>query len=258
MPAARKLYAELKGAGDANQRVRIIRKLESLEKNYGSEQSHNDVLRTMIDQNIQPQANLAKVELVEKMYQKNQLTEAFNEARRQQGSGMPKDLKARLRFVQAKVLEQEFLKQSVKSRAERVGTVLAIKTEKLVKAQEALQDTIKLGNARVSMEAFEHLYGCYSHYVKTLQEMPTPAGLTPEDEKAFRAELSNLVVPLEEKSVDTLAQAVQFAKKQPFLDNTAVRLENELNLLNKQVVIQVAPPMAKPEVMLPVLAGVSQ
>ncbi|MBX3021692.1 MAG: tetratricopeptide repeat protein [Bdellovibrionales bacterium] len=256
MPAARKLYGELKTNANAEQRVKIMRKLEALEKNYGSEQSHAEVLRAMIDQNIQPQANLARVELAEKMYAKNQLTEAFNEARRQQTSSMPKDLKARLRLIQAKVLEQEFLKQSVKSRAERVGSVLAIKTEKLVKAQEALQDTIKLGNARVSMEAFERLYGCYAHYVKALKEMPTPAGLTAEDEKAFRAEIDNLVVPLEEKSVDTLAQAVQFARKQPFLDSTAVRLENELNVLNKQVVINVAPSLTKPEVMLPVVAGV--
>lgn len=258
MPAARKLYGELKNAGDAKHKQRILAKMEGIEKNYGSDQSHAEILKIMIDQGIQPQANIAKVEMVEKLYEKNQHTEAFNEARRLQGGGMPKDLKARLRLVQAKVLEQEFVKQSVKSRAERVATVLAIKTEKLQKAQEALQDAIKLGNARVSMEAFERLYGCYSHYVKTLKEMPTPTGLSDEDAKAFRAELDNLVVPLEEKSVDTLAQAVQFAKKQPFLDNTANRLEAELNTLNRQVTPNVAPALVKPEVMLPVLAGVSQ
>lgn len=258
MPAARRLYGELRSQGDLKQKQAILAKIEAIEKNYGSEQSHADVLRVMIDQGVQPQANIAKVEMVEAQYKKGANTEAFNDARRLQGGGMPKDLKARLRLVQAKVLEQEFLKQSVKSRAERVGTVLALKTEKLTKAQEAFTDAIKLGNPRVSIEGFEHLYTCYSGYVKALKEMPTPAGLGEQDAQAFRAEIDNLMMPLEEKAVDTLAQAVQFAKKQNFLDDTAERLENELNALNKQQSTSLAPKLAKPEIMLPVLAGVNE
>lgn len=256
-PQARKLYAELKNTGDLAHRTKILLKMEELEKNYGTDATHSAALKSLVDQNIQPYASLAKVQLVEAEFEKGQMTEAFNEARRLLGSSaVPRDLKARLRFVQAKVLEQEFLKQSVKSRAERVGTVLAIKTEKLTKAQEALQSAIKYGNAHVSVQAFEHLYGCYSSYVKSLKEMPTPAGLTEADAKAFRSELDNLVIPLEEKSVDTLAQAVQFAKSQPFLDSTASRLENELNMLNKQMVVDVAPQVTKPSVVVPVLGGV--
>lgn len=258
MPAARKLYGELRASGDAAQKQKILAKMEAIEKNYGSEQQHADVLKLMVDQGIQPQASLAKVALVENLYKKGSFTEAFNEARRLQGGAMPKDLKARLRLVQAKVLEDEFTKQSVKSRAERVATVLALKTEKLQKAQEAFQDAVRLGNARVSLEAFEHLYGCYSHYVKALKEMPVPTGVSEQDAQAFRAEIDNLVVPLEEKSVDTLAQTLTFAKKQPFLDGTVARLEKELNTLNKQAAIDVAPVLSKPDVMLPVVAGVSQ
>ncbi|NJL25452.1 MAG: hypothetical protein HC902_09940 [Calothrix sp. SM1_5_4] len=194
---------------------------------------------------------------MESLFQKGNHTEAFNESRRLLGMGLPADLKARVRFVQAKVLEQEFLKQSVKSRAERVATVLAIKTEKLQKAQEALQSAIKFGNPKVSIDAFERLYGCYDHYVKALKEMPVPAGLSEADAKAFRAELDNLVIPLEEKSVDTLAQALQFARKQQFLDGTVARLERELASVNKQTIFNVAPEIEKPEIVLPVLAGVS-
>jgi hypothetical protein len=153
------------------------------------------------------------------------------------------------------VLESEFLKASVKSRAERVGQVLAIKTEKLEKAQEALQSAIKYGDPRVSMDAFQRLYGCYSEYVKQLKEMPVPVGLGPEDAKAFRAELDHLVIPLEEKSVDTLAQAVQFARQQQFLDGTAVRLQAQLDELNRQMNTNVAPAVEKPELVLPMIAG---
>ncbi len=256
-PQARKLYNDLKGHGDQASRTRMMNKLEALEKNYGTAQSQAEMLKVLIDMNIQPQANMAKVAVVEKDFEKGRNTEAFNEARRLLGSGMNANQKARLRMVQAKVLEQEFMKASVKSRAERVATVLAIKTEKLQKAQEAFQSAIKYGDARVSMDAFEHLYGCYSHYVTSLKEMPIPAGLSADDAKAFRAELDNLVVPLEEKSVDTLAQAVKFAKQQQFLDGTAARLESELAKLNQQTQTNLSPEIEKPDLVLPVLAGVN-
>ena len=168
---------------------------------------------------------------------------------------MSPNQRARLRLVQAKILEQEFLKSSVKSRAERVGVVLAIKTEKLQKAQEAFQSAIKYGDARVSLECFERLYGLYASYVKALKEM-SPSGLSAEDANAFRAEIDNLVVPLEEKSVDTLAQAVKFARQQQFLDGTAARLEGELNKLNGQVNHSLVSEIEKPDVALPILAGV--
>ena len=256
---ARKLYQELRGQADPNLRTRMMGKLESLEKYYGSEQSHNEILKQMIDLNIQPQAALAKVQMVEQQFQKGRFEEAFNEARRFLGSSqLSPNYKARLRLVQAKILEQEFLKQSVKSRAERVGTVLAIKTEKLQKAQEAFQSTIKYGDPRSSLEAFERLYGCYSHYVTALKEMPTPVGLNAEDEKAFRNELSNLVVPLEEKSVDTLAQALKFARSQQFLDGSVERLEMEFNKVNHQPNGIVLPDLEKPELVLPMLAGGAQ
>lgn len=256
---ARPIYGELKDKGNYENRVRMLNKLEAFEKNYGTQKTHGDVLKVMVDSNVQPYAGEAKVKLVETAYEKGNSTDAFNEARRWLGSSqLSKNHKARLRLVQAKVLEQEFIKQSVKSRAERVATVLAIKTEKLQKAQEALQSAIKFGDPRVSIDAFERLYGCYSHYVTSLKEMPVPAGLSAEEAKAFKAELDNLVIPLEEKSVDTLAQAVTFARKQQFLDSTAARLEAELMKVNQQAAGVVLPEPQKPQMVVPLitLAGV--
>src|SRR5262249_19248981 len=158
---------------------------------------------------------------------------AFNESRRllSGGSNLKSAQRARVRFVQARVLEKEFLQQSVKARADRIATVLSFKTEKLDKAQEAVPSAIQFCHAPVTVQALEHLYGCYSSYVSALKAMPAPAGLSGADEQAFRTEIDKLIVPLEEKSVDTLAQAVAFAKKQQFLDGTTNRLQSELNRL---------------------------
>ena len=63
-------------------------------------------------------------------------------------------------------------------------------------------------DARVSVESFERLYGCTRLTLKR-SKGSVAVGPHAEDAKAFRAEIDNLVVPLEEKSVDTLAQAVK-------------------------------------------------
>lgn len=258
-PNAKKLYNDLKDKGDSAHRTRIMNKLEAMEKAYGMPRDQEAILQQLIAMNIQPQASQAKVKMIEQLYERNKHTDAFNEAKQYLNSSqMNANQRARLRLVQAKVLEQEFLKQSVKSRAEKVGVVLAIKTEKLTKAQEALQAAIKYGDPTVSMDAFERLYNCYASYVKALKEMPTPSGLTKEDAEAFRTEIANLVVPLEEKSIDTLAQAVQFAKKVSTIDGTAARLEAELEKLNGQMNTSIAAPLAEPQIMLPVIAGVGQ
>jgi len=254
---ARRLYMDLKSQGDSALRTRIMIKLEAFEKSYGTAGQQAAILQQMIDMNIQPQANMAKVKTIENYLAQGNNEKAFNEAKHYMGSSaMNANQKARLRLVQAKVLEQEFVKQSVKSRAEKVATVLAIKTEKLQKAQEALQGAIRYGDPTVSLEAFERLYNCYAHYVKALKEMPTPSGLSKEDAEAFRNEISNLVVPLEEKSVDTLAQAVQFARKTASIDSNAARLEAELDRVNQQVSSAVAVPLTVPQIMVPVVAGV--
>jgi TolA-binding protein len=255
---ARKIYGELKSQGDAALKSRMVNKLEAFEKAYGTPAQQAAILQMMIDQNIQPQANMAKVKNIENLLAQGKHSDAFNEARHWMGaSSMNSNQKARLRLVQAKVLEQEFIKQSVKSRAEKVATVLAIKTEKLQKVQEALQSAIKYGDPQVSMEAFERLYNCYTHYVKALKEMPTPTGLSNDDNTAFRGEIANLVVPLEEKSVDTLAQAVQFSRKHSSLDGNAARLEAELDRVNQQTTMSLAVPLTEPQMMVPVLAGVN-
>ena len=86
------------------------------------------------------------------------MTKAFNTAKRIiSHDSLPKDLLARARFVQARVLEDEYRKQSVKAKMERVGIVLAIKTEKLEKAQKAFQSAIRYGDSPTSVKALANL-----------------------------------------------------------------------------------------------------
>lgn len=253
--SARRLYQQLQRENPAK-RDELLVKQELVEKNLGTDDSHRAILQVMIQSNIQPQANQAKVQMVEKLYEQGKLSDAFELARKYLGAGLENSHKARVRFVQAQILMKEFFASSVKSRAERVATVLAIKTEKLDKAQTALQTTIKYGNPETSVKAFEALFECYNHYVTALRTMPTPAGLTAADEELFRNEISSLIIPLEEKGIDALAQAVEFARKQKFLDDSLSRLENKLARMNQSSSPETSIRFVVPEVALPIVAGV--
>jgi TolA-binding protein len=257
VPSARKLFKDLRSrTQDSKKKLELLNKMAALEETFGNEASKAEMQKQLIDHDVQPYANDAKVKRVEAILAKGNMTEAFNQSRHLLGSSaMTANDKARLRMVQAKVLDQEFRSQSVKSKVERVATVLALKTEKLQKVQEALQSAIKFGDPGVSLEGFEMLYGCYSHYVKALKEMPVPAGVNEQDAKAFRAEIDQLVIPLEEKSVDTLAQAVEFAHKQVFLDGRGARLEAMLAKINQQNAVDLSPTLEKPHPVIPLLAG---
>lgn len=79
-------------------------------------------------------------EILEEIYSSGDPSEAFNEAKKIVSLGKSaKKALARARFIQAQILEKEFYNQSVKSKAERITVVLALKTEKLEKAQQAYQ-----------------------------------------------------------------------------------------------------------------------
>lgn len=255
---ARRFYEDLAKRKSPKEYDAFLLKLEDFEKNYG-DAGRLQVLRTqVIARGIQPAANNAKVSEIEAVLASGKNSEAFHDARRALArSGWTSSDKARLRFVQAQVLVDEFTSQSVKARADRIAMVLAIKTEKLEKAQRALQAAIKYGDPEVAVKASEKLYECYAHYVEALKTMPTPAGFTAEDETVFRNEIQNLIIPLEEKSVDTLVEALKFAKKNNFLDGSIQRLERELAALNKRPDQATTLEFSQPGMVIPVWKGAS-
>ena len=140
--------------------------------------------------------------------------------------------KAKARFIQAQILEEEYERQSVKSQLDRFTVVFALKTEKLEKAQKAYQSAIRYGDPSVAVEALQRLSKLYQSYVNTLKNMPIPAGLSETDAPAFQAEMQKLVMPMEEKGVETMAEALTQAKRLGLRDGSVALVQHELNLLN--------------------------
>lgn len=252
---ARGLYNQLKSSPDLKVRTHALEKLNFMAKNAGG--NRIQVLREIVQRADQPLAGLALAEIVEHLYEEKKTTEAFAEARKLVGMNQATPAaRARGRFVQARILEDEFVSQSVRSRADRVALVLGLKTEKLEKAQSAYQATIRFGDPYTSVAALKRLAECYSHYVEALNTMPLPQGLGIEDEAVFRAEMQRLSIPLEEKGVETLAQALETAKKMQLRDGSVERLQRELYRANMVESQKIQLDVEAPGWVAPVFAGV--
>ena len=148
-----------------------------------------------------------------------------------------KNLKSRARFVQAQILDQEFISQSVKAKADRIAMVLAIKTEKLEKAQTAYQQAIKYGDPRVAIQAFVKLANAYGNYAKSIRAIKLSEDVSPTDAQAFYDEMENLAIPMEEKEVESLQEALKQSKRLSLRDDSIQKIQIQLDELNKQTSI---------------------
>ncbi len=236
---ARGLYFKLADSVSPDKQTVIYQKIFELSKLDNDRKSLNQVVSRLSALGIEPYGSESTVEKAEQLLAQGDLTEAFNLSKKIIGkSSLPKNLLARARFVQAQILDDEFTKQSVKSKLERVATVLAIKTEKLEKAQKAYQSTIAYGDPETSVKAMRKLAGCYLHFSSALRALQISGEVSEADLQAFENEMEKMVVPMEDKGVESLAQALEAAKKFRMHDGTIADIQNDLIKVNhgKQMV----------------------
>ena len=256
--SAQKLYQELRAQKeDSKIASYALDKWMLMQKKTLSVVEYHRLLESIAKGHMQPQASLAKVELVEETFKSGATAKAFGEAKEVLNMGETAALsaKARARLVQAQILEEEFIKASVKAKLDRLALVLAIKTEKLEKAQAGYQAVIRYGDPKTTITALARLASCYTHYVQALKTMPAPEGISTAEAEAFRSEVQRLSIPLEEKGVDTIAQAVTAAKKMKLYDGTVARLQSELDQMNMKNQEGLKVEFPAPALALPKIAG---
>lgn len=212
------------------------------------------LLKEVLSSGVQPQASLAAMKLLEKTYSEKSDSEAFRQASRileMRKSGGSVLATSRARLIQAKILEKEFMSQSVKSRGERLAMVLQIKTEKLDKATSAYQDVIRYGDGVAAVEALRGMANSYGHYVEALRTIELVGEYSKEELSALRSELENLSLPVEDKRIDTLQQALKQAKRIDIRDGTVGDIQAEINKLNMKRSVSNTMQIKLPEPQLP-------
>ncbi|MCB0413349.1 MAG: tetratricopeptide repeat protein [Bdellovibrionales bacterium] len=194
---------------------------------------HFKYLDLLYRSNEQPFSGEAYLEIVNDIYESKDFPNAFSAAKQLLSlKGNSNKVNARARYIQAEILRHEFESQSLKSNVERVALVIQLKTQRLDKAQQAYQSAIRYSDPSTTIDALEELAALYRSYVVSLREMPVPKDLPEDAVAAFRSEIENLAMPMEERSIETLNQAYENAKKFAFYDGRVDKLKKQLDRYN--------------------------
>ncbi len=230
---ALKLYSKAIDTLKPEEKIKRLLKMASIHRRQGSQAELKGIKTELMNMGAEPYSSRYLTDRAYDKFEAKDFPEAFKLARKVVGTAKA-DIrdKARARFLQAEILRGEFDRQSVKARVERIALVLAIKTEKLEKAQKAFQATLNYGDPEFSVKSLENLSAMYSEYARSIRTMTLPADTPEQDVQIFRQEIEALTIPMEEKGVDTLQLALQAAKDAKLIDGSVVRLEGKINKLN--------------------------
>ena len=212
---ARTIYNTLLNVGDAKSKSRLFLKiLSTYSDKSGSE--YQKLQSSVLALNIEPYATQILYDRLILLLETKKNTEAFDLAKKMMSRETTPLFKAKARIVQAKILEQELVRQSLKSSKEdRFALVLGLKTERLEKAQTAYLGASKMAaDAQIQLAAFSGIDRCYADYVESLKAMQIPAGLSADDQKNLKSELDKIIAQLDSKRKDNAAQLKKLAKVQ--------------------------------------------
>ena len=232
---ARIHYTQLLQSKDPAQISHAYDSLWAVEERSGNKLGLRKLRQAILDKGIQPAASLLHLEELEAVFQQKDYTLAFRKAsdilRMEKAS---KKALSKARFIQAQILGSEFQSQSVQAKPERIALVLGMKTEKLEKAQKAYQSALNYGDPQVAVESIRQTAFLYDHYAKSIRKIQLPEDLDKKDAALLMAEFEKLALPMEEKVVDTLAQALNQAKRLKLRDGVIARIQMDIHRANLQ------------------------
>jgi len=221
---SRKLFNALLTQADKKDRARIFSKILSSFNEQTNDPEYQKVEATLLSQNIEPYATQILTKKANQLLKQKKFKEAFELARKIMSRDSSAETRAEARLVQAEVLEQELISQSVKSSKEdRLAMVLSMKTEKLDKAQTAYLSALKMNSdAKIQLLAYQGVDRCYQNYITSLKSIVPPSTLSVEEQKVLLDELAKIVGPIEEKRNDNLKQIQAIAKNALAKENQIV------------------------------------
>lgn len=195
---ARAIYRSLLPTAERETRIRLYTKIQGSLKDAPSDRERQQLEELVLAQNLEPFATKLLTDRATELLKRGQNTAAFEAARKIMSRDRPASERADARLIQARILEDEFIRQSVKSSKEdRFSMVLALKTEKLEKAQTAYLSMLKMSEEpRIQAEGLAGVERCLGHYIESLERIQPPASFSDADTQALRQEISTLLAPI--------------------------------------------------------------
>ncbi len=200
---SRDIYTKLMQGMDNKNQARMITKIMATYSNKTGNPDYDKLQEKILSINMEPYATQILLERAEKLLASGKRVHAFDAAKKILARNISNDDKAPARLIQAQVLEYELVQQSVKAKMDKFAFVLSIKTEKLDKAQTAYLNAMTLSkDEKIVRKALAGLDRSYTNYIDSLQNMPMPNALTPDEKETLKAELAKITTPIKGKKAE--------------------------------------------------------
>lgn len=211
-----KLIESIMDPKQSSEKIKYLSKMLSQLKNKEETKEYQKIESQLIQLGVEPFASRVHIKKLRQLFQEKKYSQVFDVSRKIVGNkDIPLELRAEARFIQAKVLTEEFMQQSVKAKLDRLSAVLNIKTEKLEKAQVALlQSSQWAQQPELQVQVLETLSKAYKHYVDSISNLPLPAELSEDDKKTLTNELQRVVGPVLDKQIEIEKKLLQLAKEE--------------------------------------------
>lgn len=203
---ARTLYQQLLTESSKDKRTQLFAKIKATLDASKDQKEIQKINGIILDLNIEPFATEVVTEKAVTLFNEKNNKDAYDLTLKILKRDSSSEARAKARFIQGQIFEQEFISQSLKTTKEdRLGLLIQMKTERLEKAQTAYLGVTKMTTAPdLVRSSFESIDRCYGHYIESLSTMPLPETLSPKDQVELRSEIKKILVPIEEKRKENL------------------------------------------------------
>jgi cellulose synthase operon protein C len=150
----------------------------------------------------------------EKLITQKKYDESFIKTKKYMSSHYPKEIRSYARLLQAFIFEKELLDIKSKTRLDRLQMVIAVKTERLEKAQKAYSEVIQMApsSSRIYFEAHLGLERTLGEYTRYLNELEIKNS-NPQDLAEIKQALSQMEAPLKKKLESVRQEIAELRQK---------------------------------------------
>ncbi len=215
-------YAQLFNDSNMEQKKALLPSYLSLFEQNKTAPEYSKLQQQLLNMQIEPYATQILIVQAQTLLEQGQAREAFQMSLKINARNVDEGVRAEVRVLQARILEDEFRAQSLKTREDKLSLVLAMKAEKLDKSLTAYTSALKMSNSEpVQKSALEGIDRLYSHFISAIQNIVLPETLSAADRQQIQNELKTLIAPFNERHLAN-------RKKMAELNNVGSTLPNEL------------------------------
>jgi len=195
---------------------------------------YQSILTTLLrsaNKNIAQQALNSKVEYLERQGNKKDLYDfVYKEIRI---TKLDKSQKGSLYFYRGKKKSEEFFDVKISNKSmNTIVSGIQNKTNLMDYAQNLFQKGLSSDDSSYIVKSLIGLSELYDSYVAELKSLEAPSAFTPEEADMLKQELSNIIMPFEEKSAEVLNQATDVANAANFRDGTSGKVKSLFDVVN--------------------------